>query len=138
MNEAARRIAAVIAVTGCALALPSHASQPSLTECLEASDFVGNAALSRDNGVSAETFITRMRQDFTLIHAFPQELRWFVHDPDDEVYLLGAARVVFEHPVAAEEHRRTFLESCFERMAATPRTVPEEPELPARHSMPQG
>jgi hypothetical protein len=46
-------------------------------------------------------------------------LRWFVHDPDDEAYLLGATRVVFEHP-RPEQHRRTFLESCFERMAAVP------------------
>ena len=136
MKKAARRIAAISALCGGVLALSGHASQPSLTECLEASDFVGNAALSRDNGVPAEKFITRMQQDFVLIHAFPQELRWFVHDPDDEVYLLGATRVVFEHPAPPEEHRRTFLASCFERMSATPVGDPVAPEEPARHSRP--
>ena len=80
--------------------------------------------------------MTRMEQDFVLIHAFPQELRWFVHDPDDEVYLLGATRIVFEHPAPPEEHRRTFLDSCFERMAAAPAGDPARPEEPARHSAP--
>jgi hypothetical protein len=133
MKRAARCIAAGIAACACWLALPCLASQPSLVECLEASDFVSNAALSRDNGVSAQKFIGRMQQDFVLIHAFPQELRWFVHDTDDEVYLLGAARNVFERPVPPEEHRRTFLESCFERMAAmaltdADSTSPEPPQ----------
>lgn len=131
MNSATRRIAAGIAVYGCVSAHACFASHPSLTECLEASDFVGNAALSRENGVSAQKFIERMRQDFTLIHAFPQELRWFVHDPDDELFLLGAAREVFERPSPPEEHRRTFLESCFARMAVTP---PGDPESPERRS----
>jgi hypothetical protein len=120
MKRAARRIAAAMAVYGCVCAHSCLASQPSLTECLEGSDFVGNAALSRENGVSEKKFMERMQQDFTLIHAFPQELRWFVHDPDDELYLLGAARNVFERPAPPEEHRRTFLESCFARMAAMP------------------
>jgi hypothetical protein len=113
----AARIAAAVAVYGCVFAHASFAGHPSLTECLEASDFVGNAALSRENGVSAQKFIERMQQDFTLIHAFPQELRWFVHDADDESYLLGAARDVFDRPAPPEEHRRAFLESCFARMA---------------------
>jgi hypothetical protein len=136
MKRAARRIAATMALCGGVLALTGHASQPSLTECLEASDFVGNAALSRDNGVSAEKFMSRMQQDFTLIHAFPQELRWFVHDSDDEAYLLGATRVVFEHPTPPEQHRRTFLESCFERMAAVPSGDRAPSEQPSRHSAP--
>jgi len=128
MMRAARRIAAAMAVYGCMYAHSCLASHPSLTECLEGSDFVGNAALSRENGVSAKKFMDRMQQDFTLIHAFPQELRWFVHDPDDESYLLGAARDVFERPASPEEHRRTFLESCFARMAALPFGEPAPPE----------
>ena len=94
------------------------ASQPSLTECFEGSDFVGNAALSRENGMSEKKFIDRMQDDFELIRAFPQELRWFVHDSGDEAYLMAASREVFERPAPPEEHRRMFLESCFARMAA--------------------
>ena len=135
MNRAARCIAAGIAACGCWLAVPCRASQPSLTECLEASDFVGNAALSRDNGISAQKFIARMQQDFVLVHAFPQELRWFVHDAEDESYLLEAARDVFARPASPEEHRRAFLESCFERMAALPPPDPPPPQSPAENSV---
>jgi hypothetical protein len=128
MKRAARRIAAAMVVYGCMHAHSCLASHPSLTECFEGSDFVGNAALSRENGVPATKFMERMQQDFTLIHAFPQELRWFVHDPEDELYLLGAARDVFERPAPPEEHRRTFLESCFARMAMSPFSDPAPPE----------
>jgi hypothetical protein len=124
-----------MAMCGCAFAHASFAGHPSLTECLEASDFVGNAALSRENGVSAQKFMERMQQDFTLIHAFPQELRWFVHDPDDELYLLGAARDVFERPAAPEEHRRAFLETCFARMAVLPTGDHAPTEPPHGNSM---
>jgi hypothetical protein len=117
MSKAARCSLAAVAVYAVMVAQTSLASHPSLTECLEGSDFVGNAALSRENGISEQKFMERMQQDFTLIHVYPQELRWFVHDLDDESYLLGAARDVFEHPAPPEEHRRTFLESCFARMA---------------------
>ena len=134
MKWAARRIAAGMTVCGCVFAHACFAGHPSLTECLEASDFVGNAALSRENGVSAQKFIERMQQDFTLIHAFPQELRWFVHDLDDELYLLGAARDVFERPAPPEEHRRTFLESCFARMAVLTPGDPTPPEPPHGNS----
>ena len=65
MKRATRRIAAIMVLCGGVLALTGHAGQPSLTECLEASDFVGNAALSR-NGMSAEKFMSRMQQDFCL------------------------------------------------------------------------
>ena len=105
-----------IAVIGLWQALGALASQPTLSECVEGSDFIGNAALARDNGMAEEKFIERMQQDFTLIHAYRQELRWFVHDSDDEAFLLGAAREVFVHPDVPEEHRRAFLQACFVRM----------------------
>jgi hypothetical protein len=117
-NRAGRGVAALMAVCGWMLALSCVASQPSLTECFEGSDFVGNAALSRENGMSEKKFIDRMQGDFELIHSFPQELRWFVHDTGDEAYLMAAAREVFERPALPEEHRRMFLESCLARMAA--------------------
>jgi hypothetical protein len=100
------------------------ASQPTLTECLEASDFIGNAALARDAGMTSERFIERMRSDFTTIHAFPQQLRWFAHDADDEAFLTDEARVVFDQPAPPEAHRQAFLRSCFERMAAVPAAPP--------------
>ena len=135
MKSANRRIVAAMAVFGCVFAHACLAGHPSLTECFEASDFVGNAALSRENGISAQKFIERMQQDFTLIHAFPQELRWFVHDLDDELYLLGATRDVFERPEPPEEHRRAFLESCVARMTLLPAGDHASPEPPHGNSV---
>jgi hypothetical protein len=105
-----------MAVVGMLHASCSAASQLTLSECVEGSDFIGNAALARDAGMTEEKFIERMQQDFTLIHAYRQEMRWFAHDSDDEAFLLGAAREVFVRPDAPEEHRRAFLQACFVRM----------------------
>ena len=76
------------------------------------------AALSRDAGMPASAFLDRMEDDFMLIRAFPNELRWFVHDSDDESFLLHEARDVFDHPAPAEDHRRAFLHACVDRMAS--------------------
>jgi len=106
-------VAAVIGSFHAACVVAGH---PTLGECVEASDFIGNAALARDAGLPEEKFIERMQQDFVMIRAFPQQLRWFVHDGDDEAYLTDAAREVFVHPDLPEEHRRAFLQSCVVRM----------------------
>ena len=95
------------------------AGRPSMNECFEGSEFIGNAALSRDAGMPASAFLDRMEDEFMLIRAFPSELRWFVHDSDDESFLLQEAREVFAHPVPAEGHRRAFLHACVDRMAGT-------------------
>jgi hypothetical protein len=105
------------------------ASRPSMNECFEASEFIGNAALSRDAGMPASAFLDRMEEDFVLIHAFPNELRWFAHDADDESFLLRETREVFDHPLPASDHRRAFLHACVERMAA-PETTDAEPSEP--------
>ena len=117
MNKAACHIAAAIAVCTMLHAGAAFASRPSMAECFEGSDFIANAALSRDAGMSSEAFINRMEQDFIVIQDFPSELRWFVHDADDEAFLLSAARYVFAHPDVAESHRRMFLQTCIDRMA---------------------
>lgn len=108
---------AAITLACAAYAADGIASHPSLTECLEGSDFIGNAALARDAGMTGPRFIERMQQDFMTIHAFPQQLRWFAHDEEDELFLTESARAVFEQPAPPELHRRAFLEACMERMA---------------------
>jgi hypothetical protein len=120
MANVARLVVVGIAAVGCLYPICAGAGRPTLSECFEGSDFIGNAALSRDAGMPADAFLARMQQDFTLIHAFPDELRWFAHDADDETFLLSEARDVFEHPDAPDGHRRAFLEACIERMAASP------------------
>ena len=116
MIKASSYLAAVIAACAMLHAALGFASRPSMAECFEGSDFIANAALSRDAGMSSEAFIGRMEQDFVVIQDFPSELRWFVHDPDDEAFLLAAARDVFARPGAAESHRRIFLQACVDRM----------------------
>src|SRR5439155_3948692 len=105
-------IAAALAAPMCA-----SASVPTLADCFEASDFVANAALSRDNGVTRDAFINRLTGDFAAIRAFPAELRWFVRDEDDERFLEDAAEHVFDAPSSSADHRRAFLQACFERLS---------------------
>ena len=67
--------------------------------------------------MSADSFLGRMKEDFEVIQSFPSDLRWFVHDPDDEAFLLASAREVFAHPKTPASHRQLFLQSCVDRMA---------------------
>ena len=117
MRRASRWVAA--GVTACALLGTglAAAGRPSLAECFEASDFIANAARARDAGMSADSFLGRMKEDFEVIQSFPSDLRWFVHDPDDEAFLLASAREVFAHPKTPASHRQLFLQSCVDRMA---------------------
>lgn len=112
-----RRFALVFFVCCGTYAMPSIAGRPTMEECLEGSDFIRNAALSRDAGVAVEAFMDRMRDDFFAIRAFPAELRWFVHDEGDEVFLAEQARLVFEQPSDPDDHRQRFLRVCVDRMA---------------------
>ena len=112
-----RRAALVALVWGSLHAMPSAAGRPTMEECLEGSDFIHNAALSRDAGVVADAFIERMKDDFFAIRAFPSELRWFVHDEGDETFLADQARLVFEETFAPDAHRAHFLLACVARMA---------------------
>ena len=101
----------------CAIhATPGIAGRPTMEECLEASDFIRNAALSRDAGVAADTFLDRMSEDFLVIRAFPAELRWFVHDAGDEMFLAKEVRLVFEQPSSPDDQSAHFLRVCVDRM----------------------
>jgi hypothetical protein len=108
--------AAALAIAGSCFATTGVAA-PSLQECFEGSDFIVNAALSRDAGVPAAQFLERLEGDFLLVRAFPSELRWFVHDDGDEALLLAATQRVYGQPLPPEMHRRQFLNACLERIA---------------------
>ena len=95
---------------------PGIAGRPTMEECLEGSDFIRNAALSRDAGVAADTFLDRMSEDFLVIRAFPAELRWFVHDAGDEMFLAKEVRLVFEQPSNPDDQSAHFLRVCVDRM----------------------
>jgi hypothetical protein len=102
--------AAMFAITS------ARASTPTSTECAEGAEFIGNAAHARENGMSRDVFLDRMQADFQTVRAFPNELRWFVHDEADETFLLGAARDVFDRPEAPERHRVSFFRACVGRL----------------------
>ena len=117
MRSASRFLVTAVAMWALLAAGVAAAGRPSLGECFEASDFIANAARSRDAGMSEAAFLGRMQDDFEVIQSVPSDLRWFVHDADDEAFLLAAAREVFAHPETPENHQRLFLQSCVERMA---------------------
>jgi hypothetical protein len=100
-------------------ALSSAAAAHSLSnqECIEGSDFIKNAALSRENGLDGTRFISITLADFEAIKNFPPELRWFVQDKQDEDYLLAAVQEVFEHPRDPADHQHSFLDQCLKRAA---------------------
>ena len=110
-----RALAAAVAAL---VAAGAHASVPTMTECLEGSDFIANAAIARDNGIARDAFVERLEADMMLIHAFPPELRWFVKDADDERFLHGQVETVFDAPATPADHRKAFLRACFRRFEA--------------------
>ena len=105
-------VAALVAAWG---SLAASASALSVAECFEGSDFIANAALARENGMSRAEFLGRLEDDLELIHAYPPQLRWFAKDRADEVFLYDSARQVFDQPLAPDQHRARFLAACLDR-----------------------
>ena len=103
MKRMHRALALLAALVAC---LPAAASKLTMAECFEGSDFIANAALARENGMSRE---------IELIQAYPPQLRWFAKDRADEVFLYESAREVFDRPLAPEQHRARFLAACLDR-----------------------
>lgn len=88
------------------------ARAPSVKECVEASDFIRNAALARDGGMSEPHFLARMQEDIAVLQSLPPQLRWFVQDEEDAEFLLSAATDVFRSPKEAQAHQADFLRAC--------------------------
>ena len=91
--------------------LMSMAHELSIQECVEGGEFIKNAALARDRGVSESYFISKIRDDIEVIQGFPRELRWFVQDEDDAVFLIEAAASVFQQPKLPRMHQAEFIVS---------------------------
>ena len=94
------------------------ASNLSVAECFEGSDFIVNAAHARENGMSRSAFMGRLEEDLELIQAYPPQLRWFAKDADDGRFLTEFAQQVFDAPEAPERHRARFLAACLARGTA--------------------
>jgi hypothetical protein len=96
----------------CGLSLGAAASSHTIAECFEGSDFVANAALARDHGMTRAVFLARLEEDFVMIRAYPPALRWFARDAEDEQMLHAAVTEVFDAPRSPGAHRVRFLEAC--------------------------
>ena len=81
-------------------------------ECSEGGEFIRNAALARDNGITREFFVDKLVEDLVLIQSFPPQLRWFVQDAGDEKFLSEAVFGVFDEPMEAEQHQASFVSAC--------------------------
>ena len=101
-----------------ALNLSGHvagAHELSVQECREGADYIRNAALSRDNGMSESSFMDIFDNDMALISRVPPSLRWFVQDKEDEHFLRSALNEVFRRPQPPQQHAESFAEACLLR-----------------------
>ena len=89
-----------------------------LAECNEGGEFIHNAALARDNGVTREFFVNKLAEDLIMIQSFPPQLRWFVQDSSDERLLSEAVFKVFDSPMKAEQHEASFIGACLQTAEA--------------------
>jgi hypothetical protein len=92
--------------------VPGMSHSLTRAECTEGGEFIRNAALARDNGISRASFIDRLSEDLVVIQSFPPQLRWFVQDARDEKLLTEAVLEVFDAPVTATQHEATFVATC--------------------------
>lgn len=94
---------------------PASAHALSTQECSEGADYIRNAALSRDGGMSEIAFMEVFDNDLVMLMAIPPTLRWFVQDDDDAEFLRTALHDVFRKPRTPETHAETFAEVCLLR-----------------------
>lgn len=99
-------------------ALQALAHPLTLTECSEGGEFIRNAALARDNGMTRELFVDKFTEDLVMIQSFPPQLRWFVQDSGDEKLLSDAVFKVFDEPMSAEQHESSFIGTCIQTAEA--------------------
>jgi hypothetical protein len=100
------------------LSSSAQAHQPTLNECLEGAEFIGNAALLRDSGRpegEREVFVGRAIAELEMIQQFPPELRWFAQDEEDEKFLLDEIVRVWDQPQDPQDHYRQFFDRCVQR-----------------------
>lgn len=94
---------------------PVDAHVLSKQECSEGSDFIRNAALSRDRGMSETSFMEVFDDDLVTLKSIPAAFRWFVQDDEDAEFLRAALLEVFRRPSAPERHAEVFEEICLLR-----------------------
>ena len=99
-----------------AIALPALAGRHTQAECREGGEFIRNAAMSRDNGLPEDTFLTRLIADLSMIRALPEAVRWFARDEADESLLIRHAERVYAERMSARDNEEAFLAECGRHM----------------------
>ncbi len=89
---------------------------PTLRECEEGSDFIRNAARSRDNGYSENKIVGRFDEDVVVLSGMAPEKRWFIRSPGATVFLRKALVAVFQMPKRPGDQASTFLAACKEQV----------------------
>lgn len=89
-----------------------------LAECAEGGEFIRNAALARDAGVTREFFVGKLEEDLLVIRSFPPQLRWFVQDAAEEKFLSEAVHAVFDQPLKPAQHESRFISDCIQTTTA--------------------
>jgi hypothetical protein len=104
-------LASLFATSLCA-AVSATALEVAVAECKEGADFIRNAALARENGMSKEQFVMRLDEDLQMIQAVPVELRWFAHSEDEARFLRDAVQSVYDAPLSPAAHGLAFAKAC--------------------------
>ncbi len=94
------------------------AHELSIDECKEGADYIRNAAISRDSGITERKFMEVFETDMVMIQSVPRDMRWFVQDDEDEAFLRAQIGRVFKRPQAPQQHARDFAEACMLRTGA--------------------
>lgn len=110
------RAVALLAVLSAA-AMEAAAHELTARECKEGADYIRNAALSRDSGVTEAAFMEVFERDMSMIARVPPSLRWFVQDEEDEALLRAALVEVFSQPRSPRQHAQDFAQACVPRTA---------------------
>ena len=107
------RIRSLVWLLCAALTVSAGATTPTTRkECLEARDFIENAARSRDNGYSREFMLRRFEDDVIILSGMDPEKRWFIRSPAATRFLREALTEVFAKKKKPQDHGSAFLESC--------------------------
>ena len=109
-----RRVPVLLALSILSLP-PAIAHELSKQECMEGTDYIRNAALSREQGMTESAFMDVFDNDLVMLRSIPPTLRWFVQDEDDAEFLRSALNEVFRLPATPDQHARNFAEACLLR-----------------------
>ncbi len=112
-----RRLSAAPLAVALSLTLLSSVSahELSINECKEGADYIRNAAISRDSGITERKFMEVFETDMVMIQSVPRAMRWFVQDDEDEAFLRAQIGRVFQRPQSPQQHARDFAEACMLR-----------------------